>query len=108
MQGRPTNALGAHAKGANRGNIGIALMGNFEKQKPTRAQIGSLTRLVAYLAVQYDIDTARRGYLEGHSHYLPTACPGAYLKAELGQLRVRVRDETRALASARQERVPAA
>lgn len=92
-EGRPSNVLGAHAAEANRGNLGISLMGNFEVQQVPPRQMDSLERLTAFLAVKYRIDVSKRGYLEGHYHWGPTGCPGKNLKARLADLRVQVLQE---------------
>ncbi len=92
-EGRPTNVLGAHAGGANAGNIGISLMGNFDVEQPAPAQIDSLERLAAYLAMKYDIPVLRPGYLEGHYHHTETDCPGRYLKVRLAELRAKINQE---------------
>jgi hypothetical protein len=83
VQGRPTNTLGAHALGANSGNIGIALMGNFNKYEPSAAQLDSLRRLSSFLAVKYGIDAKIDGAYAGHSHHSDTDCPGKNLKKHL-------------------------
>ena len=48
VEGRHAEVLGAHAGESNDGNIGIALMGDFNKLQPTEAQIVSLRRLVSF------------------------------------------------------------
>ncbi|HVU77167.1 MAG TPA: FlgD immunoglobulin-like domain containing protein [Gaiellaceae bacterium] len=42
------NVIGAHAEGFNRGTVGIALIGNFAKAKPTQAMENALVRLLAW------------------------------------------------------------
>ena len=90
LEGRPVETIGAHAANANEGNVGIALMGDFNKQKPTTAQLESLERLAAYLAVRYKIDTTQKGHLEGHRNWTHTDCPGQHLMAILARLRLEV------------------
>ena len=87
IEGRHAEYLGAHAGGANDGNIGIAMMGDFNKLKPTDAQIESLTRLVTFLSLKYKKDPAAKGFLEPHQHYTNTDCPGKYMMAILDSLR---------------------
>ncbi|HXT00545.1 MAG TPA: N-acetylmuramoyl-L-alanine amidase [Elusimicrobiota bacterium] len=94
VEGRPAETLGAHAGGANENNIGIAMMGNFMKQKPTAEQVESLTRLVSFLAVKYRQDPSRPGFLEGHRHYNNTDCPGTNMMAILAALRLRIDEQT--------------
>jgi hypothetical protein len=68
---------GAHAKTPdNRFNdygIGICLVGNFDLDRPTSAQIRSLTRLTAYLMQTYHITA---DHVLGHCDAKPTDCPG--------------------------------
>lgn len=92
-EGRPANVLGAHAAEANNGNLGISLMGNFNVQHPSDAQMDSLERLAAYLALRYEIPVAKAGHLEGHNHHSETSCPGANLKSRLAEIRARVLQE---------------
>jgi len=93
LEGRRAEYLGAHASGANTGNIGVAMMGDFNKVKPTAAQIESLTRLVTYLSVKYKKDPNSRGFLEPHQHYTNTDCPGKNMMAILDALRRRIDKE---------------
>lgn len=71
---------GAHAKTPdNRFNdygIGICLVGNFDKDRPTAAQMRSLARLVAYLMKTYQITPDR---VIGHGDTKPTDCPGHHM-----------------------------
>ena len=68
---------GAHAGVAdyNNAGIGIVLVGNFETQQPTTAQIASARRLVAALALEYDIAADN---IVGHGDVKATACPGQH------------------------------
>lgn len=93
-EGRPAETLGAHAGGANENNIGIAMMGDFNRLKPTPAQVQSLTRLVSFLAVKYHQDPARAHFLEPHQHYNNTDCPGKNMMSILKTLRGRIDAET--------------
>lgn len=87
----PTTRQGAHVFGGNRGNLGIALMGNFERDRPTEAQLKAAGELSAWLAEIYDIDLAYdaarpgAGTLLGHRHNAgqSTACPGTNLVAQM-------------------------
>ncbi|MDE2512358.1 MAG: N-acetylmuramoyl-L-alanine amidase, partial [Elusimicrobia bacterium] len=97
IEGRPAETLGAHAGGANQDNIGIAMMGDFNRQKPTPAQIESLTRLVSFLAIKYGQNPSRAGFLEPHRHYDQTDCPGKNMMAILAALRQKVDERTKAL-----------
>ena len=74
--------IGAHCKTdasnwANEKAIGICLIGNFNKTRPSSRQMASLTKLVRFLSDRYDIPKSR---IYGHSttpgHSTKTDCPG--------------------------------
>lgn len=78
---------GAHTKvdghpEYNQNGIGICLVGNFEKHRPTRLQIEAARTLVAYLAWRYQIP---RDHITTHGRLAHgrTACPGRYFPEEL-------------------------
>jgi hypothetical protein len=90
MEGRSITVQGAHAgnSDANRGNIGIALLGNFESQpergaaytkvqEPTPAQLEALDALVNSLASTYTISSKE---IWAHDHFRETECPGPKLR----------------------------
>ena len=72
-----TQIHGAHAgnKQHNELGIGIALIGNFEKTKPTAAQLRSVKRLVAVLKRSYHV---RSRNVVGHNSISATVCPGKF------------------------------
>ena len=76
----PAQKWGAHAKTLdNRFNeygIGICMVGNFDVERPTPAQVKSLTRLTAWLMQTYHI--APQNVL-GHRDTKPTDCPGKFV-----------------------------
>jgi hypothetical protein len=76
----PVQKWGAHAKTLdNRFNeygIGICMVGNFDGQRPTPAQVKSLTRLTAYLMQTYHISPQN---VLGHRDTKPTDCPGKFV-----------------------------
>lgn len=76
LQGRPVDLLGAHTDDNNEGSIGIALMGAFEQQHATAAQLEALRALAAWLTHLYGIPATK---VLGHHDYNATACPGLYL-----------------------------
>jgi len=71
---------GAHTKTPdnqyNDFGIGICLVGDFDVDRPTAAQMQALARLVAYLMKTYHIPEDR---VIGHSDAKPTHCPGAHV-----------------------------
>ena len=74
----PKQKHGAHCKVGddetyNDWGIGICLVGNFERDRPTEAQMGALARLVDYLRVKYTIPDR---CIIGHGDVDDTRCPG--------------------------------
>jgi hypothetical protein len=72
--------IGAHAKTPdnwyNEHAIGICLVGNFDGDRPTPAQMRSAAKLVAYMMKTYHIPANQ---VIGHGDTKPTECPGRYL-----------------------------
>src|SRR5206468_3804080 len=71
------------------GNIGIELMGDFEKQRPSREQIAACVALTAWLCQQYKIDLDHvRGHMDAATGQ--TDCPGKdfYRYFQDGQLKL--------------------
>lgn len=99
-EGRPADVLGAHAGGgANVNNVGIAVMGNYNREQLNDAQKTTMRRLITFLALRYHGDTSRRSFIQPHKHYTSTDCPGTHISAFLDQLRREVDGETRAIAA---------
>lgn len=48
--------VGAHATWNNQASVGIALIGNFQTDQPTQAQIDALVKLSTALAAKYKIN----------------------------------------------------
>ena len=74
----PKQKYGAHCRVGNNEEyndygIGICLVGNFDRRRPTAAQMASLARLVSYLAAKYKIDDR---HIIGHGTVDDTRCPG--------------------------------
>ncbi|MEM9030362.1 MAG: peptidoglycan recognition family protein [Pseudomonadota bacterium] len=66
---------------ANR--IHVVLEGDFQNERPSPAQLASLTRLTIWLVRRYSIQPAK---ITGHSDHAATTCPGKHLKAVLPSL----------------------
>ncbi len=77
-QGRDWRYQGAHTSGANAHNVGVMLLGNFEIQQPTGAQLSSMRSLVLSLARMYNLDVRKDVY--AHNDFGNTQCPGKHLK----------------------------
>ena len=74
--GRNIYFEGAHTKSKNKKSIGIALIGNFEEEKPTKKEINSLKKLINVLKRFFKIEEIKM-----HKDYnKDTLCPGKYLE----------------------------
>ena len=85
-QGRELRWQGAHVGGANEGNVGVMLLGNFEEQGPTLSQVASLQRMVVTLQQRFRVpQSGVRTHREWPS--ASTECPGRQLQARVQDLR---------------------
>lgn len=73
QEGRNILFTGAHAEGRNEDSIGVCLVGDFTKSKPTTAQIDALYKLLRELMEKYPIAPER---ILGHNEVAATQCPG--------------------------------
>ncbi len=81
-EGRDIRVRGANVAGYNTGTLGIVLMGNFEVETPSRAQIVALQRLLYWLKQAY-----RLTHLAAHYEFNPTTvCPGRHMYPYLSLL----------------------
>ncbi len=81
FEGRELDWQGAHAGGSNnQQNIGICMLGDFEKRAPTEAALKSLQVLLDDLRGRYRIPAER---VAPHNTYGTTRCPGPALTAWL-------------------------
>lgn len=92
-EGRSVKYQGAHAgnSGANKGNIGIVLMGNFEIQSPSAAQVSQLRALTDYIMSKYSIPPSQIfTHCEIKAMYGlgTTDCPGRYLQTKVDEMRI--------------------
>jgi hypothetical protein len=63
------------------GNIGICLIGNFDRERPTSQALTALDSLVSQLRSNWKIPASG---IRGHSDWKTTDCPGRYLRAWVG------------------------
>lgn len=77
-EGRKLNQTGAHVKNRNTGNIGIMLIGNFEVETPTKAQLETLKLLIKEIAKEYPTIPLPSA-IYGHKEFMYTDCPGRNL-----------------------------
>lgn len=68
------------------GHFLISIIGNYERQEPTAAQLESIAALMAWAFKEFDLPLDRLG---GHYNYATTTCPGKHLRKYLedGSLR---------------------
>jgi hypothetical protein len=76
------------------GHLLICALGNFEIQAPTKAQLDSISDLMAYGCEKFGVDPAK---ISSHRDHALTACPGRHLFAYVasgffeGEVRERLR-----------------
>ena len=83
-EGRSLSFEGAHVANANVGNIGILLIGNFERQYPSNAQLIAMGNLVDIVRAKCRI---RPSQVYGHRDLSPSMCPGRSLYPYVASLR---------------------
>ena len=77
FRGRELDYQGAHAYGVNnKRNIGICVLGNFERSMPSRKALAALEKTIGDLRKKHGIS---RTQVFGHKHFRNTACPGKQL-----------------------------
>ncbi|MDE0888428.1 MAG: peptidoglycan recognition family protein [Phycisphaerales bacterium] len=85
---RPLVWQGAHVKDRNEGNIGVLVLGNFEIERPTSAQLNALAIHLKTLVTAYRIDQ-RKVYTHREWPGAATACPGRNLQPAVNRIRAR-------------------
>jgi N-acetyl-anhydromuramyl-L-alanine amidase AmpD len=83
-QGRDTAYQGAHVRDHNAHNLGVMVLGNFDLQRPTEAQVTTLRASLITLQRSYRVPTA---YVYTHQELNPTECPGVALQQRMVALR---------------------
>ncbi len=86
IEGRSVAYQGAHVSQNNPHNLGVMVLGNFARQRPTAEQLASLSRFTKALTATQGVAAAR---VRTHREFKPTECPGRYLQAAVEQLRRR-------------------
>ena len=81
---RPLTWQGAHVKNQNPGNLGILVMGNYDRQQVTIVQKQAVDRFVSETMRRYRVSPRN---LHTHQELAPTACPGRSLQAFMVQSR---------------------
>ncbi|MEM9108585.1 MAG: peptidoglycan recognition family protein [Planctomycetota bacterium] len=83
-EGRPIQYQGAHVRNNNEHNIGILVLGNFDRQSPSNAQLKSLFNTTDALTQHHRIKT---NLVRSHQEINKTACPGKNLQKHMNALR---------------------
>lgn len=79
-EGRPAKYQGAHTRGNNRNNLGISMIGDFNKHKAEPVQLAALASLIDDKRSKYGVSRSR---VFGHRDLSPSICPGKHLYAWL-------------------------
>jgi hypothetical protein len=83
-EGRELRYQGAHTRNHNRGNIGVMLLGNFDKQKPPQAQLEAMAGLVRELRRKYGVQMWN---VKTHGQWVTTGCPGKHLQSQFDHMK---------------------
>lgn len=84
IEGRSVAYQGAHVSNQNPHNVGVMLLGNFEKQSPSQAQLTALQSTLRHLMAKYRVPVKR---VYTHRELGPTVCPGRNLQPRIASLR---------------------
>ncbi len=79
-EGRPAKYQGAHTRSNNRNNLGISMIGDFNKRKPGGVQLAALESILNDMRSKYGVS---RRKVFGHRDLSPSVCPGKHLYAWL-------------------------
>lgn len=85
-EARPTRLQGGHVHNQNENNLGIMVMGNFERQSPTPAALASLDAFLAQQMHRYSVPINR---VYTHQELGPTECPGRSMQRYMVKTRSR-------------------
>lgn len=79
--GRSEKFIGAHVFGFNRNSIGICLIGDFDKEKPTKKQLETLTKFLKDKMKQNNIKIKD---IKGHREFpnVTKSCPGKFVNLQ--------------------------
>ncbi len=96
-EGRSVAYQGAHVRDNNENNLGILVLGNFQRQTPTAAATASLDRFLASQMDRYRVPMNR---VKTHREITVTECPGESLQRYMNATRARGGGLATALAAA--------
>ena len=106
LKTRNDNEIGCHVI-PNNGKLGVCLIGNFENEKPTAAQLVSLAIVIDEWKIGFNILIDN---IWGHDHFKATACPGKYLTdwinkyKKVGWLKIQIEKVRKLLAQIQNKR----
>lgn len=83
-EGRNLRYQGAHVKDQNEHNIGILVLGNFNVQQPSEAQMKALVQTIRTLMRAYNVPASR---VYTHQELNSSTCPGRNLQQRMISLR---------------------
>lgn len=83
-EGRPLNLQGAHVSDNNENNLGIVVLGNFEREQPTPAALAALDSFVCQQMRRYGVPIQK---VYTHRELGKTACPGRNLQSYMVRTR---------------------
>lgn len=81
---------GAHVKGHNQNTLSVSMVGDFDSEKPTEKQMGTLIDFLAEKAVEYNLPAES---IKGHREYpgVTKTCPGK--NVDMDYIREHVRNK---------------
>jgi hypothetical protein len=79
-EGRSLYYQGAHVKGQNENNMGVMVMGHFDRNRPTSAALASLESFIVAQMHRYNIPVSR---VRTHMELASTECPGRNLQRSM-------------------------
>ena len=83
-EGRPLTFQGAHVRDKNEHNIGVMVLGNFEIQRPSEAQLDRLAKFTRELRLRHAVSVSE---IRSHREWAATACPGRHLQPQFVAMR---------------------
>jgi len=88
FEGRPLGTLGAHSSKRNTGNVGISVMGNYQKESAARPvtpeALAAIAAIGKYLRENYAVSISS---FYGHRDINQTLCPGAVLYSKMPEIK---------------------
>jgi len=83
-EARPLMLQGAHVRDHNEHNIGVMVLGNFDRQRPSSEQLQGVESLVSRLMRQHHVPLKK---IYTHRELGPTTCPGNHLQPHMDAVR---------------------